>query len=61
MITIIVAMGKNREIGADNQLLLASPKDLKHFKELTSGHPYYYGKKNFTKAYGNHCPIELIS
>ena len=38
MITIIVAMGKNREIGADNQLLWHLPKDLKHFKELTSGH-----------------------
>ena len=35
MITIVVAMGKNREIGVDNQLLWHLPKDLKHFKELT--------------------------
>jgi dihydrofolate reductase len=34
MITIVVAMGKNREIGVDNQLLWHLPKDLKHFKEL---------------------------
>ena len=47
MITIIVAMGKNREIGADNQLLWHLPKDLKHFKELTSGHPIIMGRKTY--------------
>ena len=47
MITIIVAMGKNREIGADNQLLWYLPKDLKHFKELTSGHPIIMGRKTY--------------
>lgn len=47
MTTIVVAMGKNREIGADNQLLWHLPKDLKHFKELTSGHPVIMGRKTF--------------
>jgi dihydrofolate reductase len=47
MITIVVAMGKNREIGADNQLLWHLPKDLKHFKELTSGHPIIMGRKTY--------------
>lgn len=47
MITIIVAIGKNREIGADNQLLWHLPKDLKHFKELTSGHPIIMGRKTY--------------
>lgn len=47
MITIVVAMGKNREIGANNQLLWHLPKDLKHFKELTSGHPVIMGRKTY--------------
>ena len=44
MITIVVAMGKT-EIGVDNQLLWHLPKDLKHFKELTSGHPLLWAEK----------------
>ncbi|MFT3918751.1 dihydrofolate reductase [Cloacibacterium sp.] len=47
MITIVVAMGKNREIGANNQLLWHLPKDLKHFKELTTGHPVIMGRKTY--------------
>ncbi len=47
MTTIVVAMGKNREIGVDNQLLWHLPKDLKHFKEITSGHPIIMGRKTY--------------
>lgn len=47
MITIVVAMGLNNEIGADNQLLWHLPKDLKHFKEITSGHPIVMGRKTY--------------
>ena len=47
MITLIVAMGKNREIGKENQLLWHLPKDLKHFKDLTSGHPIIMGRKTY--------------
>ncbi len=47
MITIVVAMGKNREIGANNQLLWHLPKDLKHFKELTTGHPVIMGRRTY--------------
>lgn len=47
MTTIVVAMGKNNEIGFENQLLWHLPKDLKHFKELTSGHPIIMGRKTF--------------
>lgn len=45
--TIIVAMGKNRAIGKDNQLLWHLPNDLKHFKELTLGHPIIMGRKTY--------------
>lgn len=47
MTTIIVAMGENREIGKDNQLLWHLPADLKHFKEITSGHPIIMGRKTY--------------
>lgn len=47
MMTIIVAMGENNAIGADNQLLWHLPNDLKHFKNLTSGHPIVMGRKTY--------------
>ena len=47
MITIVVAMGLNNEIGANNQLLWHLPKDLKHFKEITTGHPIIMGRKTY--------------
>ena len=47
MITIVVAMGLNNEIGANNQLLWNLPKDLKHFKEMTTGHPIIMGRKTY--------------
>lgn len=47
MTTIVVAMGEKNEIGSDNQLLWHLPKDLKHFKDLTSGHPIIMGRKTF--------------
>lgn len=47
MTTIVVAMGEKNEIGFENQLLWHLPKDLKHFKELTSGHPIIMGRKTY--------------
>lgn len=47
MTTIVVAMGLSREIGFQNQLLWHLPKDLKHFKEITSGHPVIMGRKTY--------------
>lgn len=47
MITIVVAMGLNNEIGAENQLPWHLPNDLKHFKEITSGHPVIMGRKTY--------------
>ncbi len=47
MTTIIVAMGNKREIGVDNNLLWHLPKDLKHFKDITSGHPIIMGRKTY--------------
>jgi dihydrofolate reductase len=46
-ISIIVVIGKNNEIGKGNDLLCRLPADLKHFKEITSGHPVVMGHKTF--------------
>jgi len=47
IISIIAALGKNNEIGKDNQLLCRIPSDLKRFKEITSGHTIIMGRKTF--------------
>ncbi len=40
-------MGEKNEIGFENQLLWHLPKDLKHFKDITSGHPIIMGRKTY--------------
>lgn len=47
MTTIVVAMGENREIGKGNRLLWHLPKDLRHFREVTNGHPVIMGRKTY--------------
>ena len=44
-ITMIAAVGKNKELGKDNKLLWHLPEDLKFFKEQTMGKPIIMGKK----------------
>ena len=46
-ISIIAAIGPNRELGKDNQLLWHIPEDMKRFKELTNGHAVIMGRKTF--------------
>ena len=46
-ISIIAAIGKNRELGKDNKLLWHIPGDLSRFKKLTTGHPIIMGRKTF--------------
>lgn len=45
MISIIAAIGKNRELGKDNHLLWHIPGDLPRFKRITFGHPVIMGRK----------------
>lgn len=47
MITIIAAVAKNNVIGAKNDLPWYLPEDLKHFKEVTSGHTVIMGRKTY--------------
>ncbi len=46
-IVAVVAIGKNRALGKDDQLLWHIPDDLKRFKALTMGHPIIIGRKTF--------------
>ena len=47
MFKIIAAVGKNRELGKDNQLVFKIREDMKFFKETTIGHPVLMGRKTF--------------
>lgn len=47
MISLIVAMGKNRAIGLNNKMPWHLPADLKYFKKVTTGHTIVMGRKTF--------------
>lgn len=46
-ISVVAAIGKNRELGKDNKLLWHIPEDMQHFKTITWGHPVIMGRKTF--------------
>ena len=47
MISIIVAVAENNVIGKDNDLIWKLPRDMKHFKDTTTGHYIIMGRKTF--------------
>lgn len=47
IVSSIVATAENNGIGKDNQLLWRLPADLKHFKDITTGHTVIMGRKTF--------------
>lgn len=46
-LSLICALDENRAIGFQGKLLFYLPADLKHFKELTTGHTILMGRKTF--------------
>ncbi len=52
MLTCIAAIGKNRELGKDNQLIWHLPQDLKFFRTMTKGHTIVMGRKTFESLPG---------
>lgn len=46
-VSMIVAYGKNWEIGLNNQMLWHISEDFKNFKKITSGHHILMGRKTF--------------
>lgn len=57
-ISLIAAIGQNRELGARGKLLWHIPEDMKRFKELTTGHPVIMGRKTF-ESIGRPLPNRL--
>ena len=47
MISVIVAVAENGTIGDKNTLLWHITEDMKHFRQLTSGHPVVMGRKTY--------------
>lgn len=47
MFSIIAAIGKNRELGKDNQLVFHIKDDMKFFRETTTGHAVVMGRKTW--------------
>ncbi len=47
MLSLCVAMDKNRLIGCDNALPWHLPADLKHFRAVTMGKPIIMGRKTY--------------
>lgn len=46
-INLIAAIGKNYELGKNNDLIWRIKGDLKFFKDITMGHPIVMGRKTF--------------
>lgn len=46
-ISAVVAIAENNAIGKNNELLWRLPNDLKHFKQITSGHTVIMGRKTY--------------
>ena len=46
-VSMIVAIGKQRQIGADNKMLWRISDEFQHFKKTTMGHTLLMGRKSF--------------
>ncbi len=46
-ISIIAAVGKNLELGKNNDLIWHFKEDMKFFKQTTTGHTVIMGRKTF--------------
>lgn len=47
IVTLIAAVSSNNVIGKNNQLIWHLPADLKHFRQLTTGHTVFMGRKTY--------------
>ena len=46
-LTLIAAIGENRELGKNNDMIWHLPQDLKFFRKQTQGHTIVMGRKTF--------------
>ena len=57
VVSLIVAMGQNREIGRDNDLMWHLPADMRFFRETTTGYPVIMGRKNWDSIPERYRPL----
>ena len=55
-LTLIAAIGKNHELGKNNDMIWHLPQDLKFFRQETSGHTIVMGRKTFESL-----PVSCLS
>lgn len=60
MISMIAAVGKNLELGKDNNLIWHIPADMKFFKETTMGHIVVMGRRTYESIPGGLPGREII-
>ncbi len=58
IVSIIAAIGKNRELGKDNDLIWHLPKDMKFFTETTLGHFVIMGRRNYDSIPTKYRPLK---
>lgn len=56
-ITLIAAVTNNSVIGKDNDLVWRNPEDMKHFRELTTGHTVLMGRKSWESIPEKYRPL----
>ncbi|MBU0646900.1 dihydrofolate reductase [Patescibacteria group bacterium] len=59
MVSIICIIAKNRAIGFQNKLLYNIPEDMRHFREITTGHVIIMGKNTFHSINDNPLPNRI--
>lgn len=52
MISLIAAVGKNRELGKNGGLVFHIPEDMRYFKDTTMGHKVVMGRKTWESLPG---------
>jgi dihydrofolate reductase len=57
MISLIVAMSRNRVIGKQGELPWHLPEDLQHFKKITEGHTVIMGRKTYESIPAKYRPL----
>jgi dihydrofolate reductase len=56
-LSIIAAIGRNRELGKDRRLLWRMSDDMGRFRTLTMGHPVIMGRKTWESLSGKFRPL----
>lgn len=57
MVKLIVAIGSNRVIGKDNDLIWHLPADMKFFSDTTKGHVVIMGRRNWHSIPDKYRPL----